>query len=99
MTRISIPQTQVLNSTTFKAPVDLLEDPEKTVLDIYQWNATYNAGHVLFQYKDEDRIKQITWKDAVQAIRNAASYFASHIAQDINTTQPPVIAILATSGV
>lgn len=99
MTRSAIPRTQALESVTFKAPLALLEDPDKTIVDIYQWNGSHNAQHTLFRYQDGQDIHEINWKDAVHAIRRAAHLFASQVQHNAPAdTVPPVVAILASTG-
>lgn len=95
------PRTQALRPGTFTPPVHLLEDPETTVIDIYQWNESHNTEHPLFRFVDGDDIRTISWEQAVKAIRKAACYFASHVTEPTSLDSgnaPPIIAILANSG-
>ena len=95
---IAIPRTQALHSKSFKAPIQLLEDPEETVLELYKWNAEHNANHPLFRFQDGDDIQTIYWGETVHAIRRAATSFKAQVHADSYVGVPPVVAIFANSG-
>lgn len=93
-----LPRTQALTSQSFRAPIHLLEDKEKTVLDLYRWNAEENASHPLFRFKNGDSSRTINWGEAVDAIRKAAAVFNAQVPAAPYSRKPPVVAIFANSG-
>lgn len=102
MAPISLPTTQALNSSTFRAPRHELELGSLTIPELYDWNATHNPNHPLFTYYDveDSALKTITWSQAVRMVHRAAYYVSDRVrVPSRDPRRPPVVAILASSGV
>lgn len=98
---VVLPKTQVLNSTTFKAPH--LEDESLLLPELYDWQRTHSPNHPLFIYDEAPgKLKTIYWSEAVQGIHRAAHYvaslFPSSVAQDAIDGKSMTIGTLAASG-
>lgn len=98
---VNLPKTQVLNSTTFKAPP--LDDESHLLPELYDWQRTQSPNHPLFIYDEAPgKLKTIYWSEAVRGFHRAAhfvaSLFPSSIAQDAINGKPVTIGTLAASG-
>lgn len=98
---VVLPKTQVLNSTTFKAPP--LEDESLLLPELYDWQRAQSPNHPLFIYDEAPgKLKTIYWSEAVQGIHRAArfvaSLFPSSVAQDAIDGKSVTIGTLAASG-
>ncbi|KAI9464124.1 acetyl-CoA synthetase-like protein [Lactarius psammicola] len=96
----ALPKTQVLNSSTFKAPP--LGDKSLTLPDLYDWQHKNSSAHPFFTYEDgPGEIKTIAWAEAVRGIHRAARLVASRIpAEDATAAlegRPIIIAALAAT--
>ncbi|TFY82997.1 hypothetical protein EWM64_g1012 [Hericium alpestre] len=95
-----VPATQVLNSATFHAPS---LDGTLSLPELYDWQLEHSPLHPLFTYADNDgSIKDILWKEAMQAIRRYATVACKTLGFDspeILRSEParPIVAILAAS--
>lgn len=97
----TLPKTQVLNSSTFKAPP--LSDKSLTLPDLYDWQHKNSSAHPFFVYKDgSEEVKVIPWDEAVRGIHRAARVVASRVpAEDATAAlegRPIIIAALAATG-
>ncbi|TFY63805.1 hypothetical protein EVG20_g6168 [Dentipellis fragilis] len=96
------PATQVLNSSTFKAPA---LDGSLSIADMYDFQAEKSPSHPLFSYADADgAIKTIAWAKAVRAIRRSAKISRSKLNYDPITglapdtdSKRPIVALLAAT--
>ncbi|KAA1470564.1 acetyl-CoA synthetase-like protein [Dentipellis sp. KUC8613] len=96
------PATQVLNSSTFKAPA---LDGSLSIADIYDFQAENSPSHPLFSYAEVDgAIKTITWAEAVRAIRRSAKIARSKLNYDPVTglapdadSKRPIVGLLAAT--
>jgi hypothetical protein len=97
----TLPRTQVLNSSTFKAPP--LGDKSLCLPDFYDWQARNSPSHPFFMYDDgPGKITTITWAEASRAIHRAAHLVASRVSpRDAAAAlegRPIVVATLAAAG-
>lgn len=98
---VVLPKTQVLNSTTFKAPP--LEDESLTLPELYDWQLSHSPNHPLFIFDEAPgKLKTIYWAEAVRGFHRAAHYVASlfpaSVRQDALEGKSAVIGTLAASG-
>ncbi|PSS37934.1 hypothetical protein PHLCEN_2v226 [Hermanssonia centrifuga] len=98
MAPLPFPISKIAKSGTFNAPKELLEDSSSSLLDLYQWNATQNPDHPLFRFHDKDDIRTISWAEGVRGSYEAATLFESRMKLGEQSKSPPVVAILATTG-
>jgi acyl-CoA synthetase (AMP-forming)/AMP-acid ligase II len=97
----ALPRTQVLNSSTFKAPP--LEDKSLCLPDFYDWQARNSPNHPFFLYGDgPEKIRAIPWAEAVRGIHRAAHLVASRVSPGDAAAalegRPAVVATLAATG-
>jgi len=97
----ALPRTQVLNSSTFKAPP--LEDKSLCLPDFYDWQARHSSNHPLFVYEDgPEKIRTISWAEAVRGIHRAAHLVASRVSPEDAAAalegRPVIVAALAATG-
>jgi acyl-CoA synthetase (AMP-forming)/AMP-acid ligase II len=93
--------TQVLNSSTFKAPP--LGNRSLCLPDFYDWQYRNSPTHPFFVYEDGPRkIRTITWAEAARVIHRAAHLVASRVSPGDAAAalegSPVVVAALAASG-
>ncbi|KAI9459305.1 acetyl-CoA synthetase-like protein [Russula earlei] len=96
----ALPKTQVLNSSTFKAPP--LGDNSLTLPDLYDWQYRNSPNHPFFVFEDgPGKIRTITWAEAAHGIHRAAHIISSRIsAEDVAAAlegRPVVVAALAAT--
>jgi hypothetical protein len=96
----ALPNTQVLNSLTFKAPP---LNKSLTLPDLYDWHHENSPTHPLFVYEDgPGEVRNIAWAEVVRGIHRAARLVASRIpAEDVTAAlegRPITIAVLAVTG-
>lgn len=90
------PQTQALNSTTFRPP---LLDGSLSIPEIYEWQAANSPNHRIFVYANDDgSVRNILWPEAVAAIHTGASLIQRLTGRLQPQSERPVIAILAAAG-
>ena len=96
---ISLPNTQALNSKTFRVPQALADD-SLALPELYDWHSENSPSHPLFVFEDRPKSRRtIFWPEAVRAIHRAAYRVSSAIQDDTSlSTRIPVIAILAATG-
>jgi len=97
----ALPRTQVLNSSTFKAPP--LEDKSLCLPDFYDWQARNSPNHPFFLYGDgPEKIRTIPWAEAVRGIHRAAHLVASRVSPEDAAAalegRPVIVAALAATG-
>jgi hypothetical protein len=97
----ALPRTQVLNSSTFKAPP--LEDKSLCLPDFYDWQSRNSPSHPFFVYEDgPEKLRTISWAEAARGIHRAARLVASRVsAEDAAAAlegRPVTIAALAAAG-
>jgi hypothetical protein len=97
----ALPRTQVLNSSTFKAPP--LNDGSLCLPDFYEWQYQNSPNHPFFVYEDgPGKVRTITWAEAARGIHSAAHLVASRVPPEDATAalegRPIVIAALAATG-
>lgn len=97
----ALPRTQVLNSSTFKAPP--LEDKSLCLPDFYDWQARNSPNHPFFLYGDgPEKVRTIPWAEAVRGIHRAARLVASRVAPEDAAAalegRPAIVAALAATG-
>ncbi len=74
----TLPNTQVLNSSTFRAPP--LSDKSLTLPDLYDWQHKNSSTHPFFTYEEgPGEVKTIAWAEAVRGIHRAARLVASRV--------------------
>ncbi|KAI9459309.1 acetyl-CoA synthetase-like protein [Russula earlei] len=96
----TLPRTQVLNSSTFKAPP--LDDKSHTLPDLYDWQYRNSPNHPFFVFEDAPgRIRTITWAEAVRGFHRAAHLIASRIPFEAAAAalegRPVIVAALAAT--
>jgi hypothetical protein len=96
-----LPRTQVLNSSTFKAPP--LGDKSLCLPDLYDWQNRNSPSHPFFVFEDGPRkIRTITWAEAARGIHRAAHLVASRLpvgaAAAALKGRPVIVAALAATG-
>jgi hypothetical protein len=96
---ISFPNTQALDSETFRIPQALVDDT-LALPELYDWHAKNSPGHPLFIFEEAPgSIRTIFWPEAVRAIHRAAYLVSSVMADNASSSRnTPVIAILAATG-
>ncbi len=97
----ALPWTQVLNSSTFKAPP--LEDKCLCLPDFYDWQAQNSPNHPFFLYGDgPEKVRTIPWAEAVRGIHRAAHLVASRVSPEDAAAglegRPVIVAALAATG-
>jgi hypothetical protein len=97
----ALPRTQVLNSSTFKAPP--LSDRSLCLPDFYEWQYQNSPDHPFFVYEDgPGKVRTITWAKAARGIHRAAHLVASRVPPEDATAalegRPIIIAALAATG-
>lgn len=97
----TLPKTQVLNSSTFKAPP--LGDKSLSLPDFYEWQYQNSPTHPFFVYEDgPGKVTTIAWAEAARGIHRAAHFVASRVPPEDATAalegRPIVIAALAATG-
>jgi len=97
----ALPRTQVLNSSTFKAPP--LGDKSLCLPDLYDWQHRNSPSHPFFVFEDgPGKIRTIAWAEAVRGIHRAAHLVASRLPLEVATAalegRPVTIAALAATG-
>jgi len=97
----ALPRTQVLNSSTFKAPP--LEDKSLCLPDFYDWQARNSPNHPFFLYEDgPEKVRTILWAEAVRGIHRAAHLVASRVSPEDAAAalegRPVIMAALAATG-
>jgi hypothetical protein len=97
----TLPRTQILNSSTFKAPP--LGDKSLCLPDFYDWQYRNSPSHPFFVYDDgPGKIRTITWAEAVRGIHRAAHLVASRVSPGDAAAalegRPVVVASLAAAG-
>jgi acyl-CoA synthetase (AMP-forming)/AMP-acid ligase II len=97
----ALPRTQVLNSSTFKAPP--LEDKSLCLPDFYDWQARNSPSHPFFLYEDgPENIRTILWAEAARGIHRAAHLVASRVSPEDAAAalegRPVIVAALAATG-
>ncbi|KAH9955362.1 acetyl-CoA synthetase-like protein [Russula dissimulans] len=95
-----LPRTQVLNSSTFKAPP--LGDKSLCLPDLYDWQNRNSPSHPFFVFEDGPRkIRTITWAEAARGIHRAAHLVASRLpvgaAAAALKGRPVIVAALAAT--
>lgn len=95
--RLALPQTQALTSTTFCPPP---LDGSLTIPELLEWHYTRSTNHPVFMYDDAGTIKTLYWSDWYPAINRAARYVRDNfsLSEPATPADRPVIAILANSG-
>lgn len=95
---ISLPNTQVLNSSTFRTPP--LQEQELTLPELYDWHLYHSPSHPLFIFSDgAGKIRTIPWEEAVRAIHRAAHFVSSRVEHnDASFESRPIVAVLAATG-
>ena len=81
---------------SFFSPRHLLHNPETTILDLYDWNATHNAHAPLLRYTLDGNVRDLCWSEV-----NAASHRAAAILQQQAgrfEAERPVLAVFANIG-
>ena len=81
---------------SFFSPRHLLHNPETTILDLYDWNATHNANAPLLRYTLDGNVRDLCWSEV-----NAASHRAAAILQQQAgrfEAERPVLAVFANIG-
>ncbi|KAI0249337.1 acetyl-CoA synthetase-like protein [Lactifluus subvellereus] len=96
----ALPTTQVLNSSTFKAPP--LNDKSLCLPDFYEWQYQNSPSHPFFIYEDgTGKATTISWAEASRGIHRAAHFVASRVPPEDATAalegRPIVIAALAAT--
>jgi acyl-CoA synthetase (AMP-forming)/AMP-acid ligase II len=96
-----LPRTQVLNSSTFKAPP--LGDKALCLPDFYEWQYRNSPTHPFFVYEDgPGSTRTITWAEAARGIHRAAHLIASRVPPEAAANalegRPVIIAALAATG-
>ena len=100
MAPIVLPNTQALNCSTFRPPRHELEQGNMAIPEFYDWNATHNPQHPVFIFDDDNGLQSIVFSQAVKMIHRAAYYVADRVhVPSRDSFRPPVIAVLASSGV
>lgn len=90
------PQTQVLSSTTFRAPP---LDGSLTLPEIYDWHLENTPNHRIFTFATEDgTVRDIMWPEAVTAMHVGAKILRERLSLRADTGNTPIVAILASSG-
>lgn len=97
----ALPRTQVLNSSTFKAPP--LDDKSLCLPDFYDWQSRNSPSHPFFVYEDSpEKLRTISWAEAVRGIHRAARLVASRVSPEDAAAalegRPVIIAALAAAG-
>lgn len=97
----ALPRTQVLNSTTFKAPP--LDDKSLSLPDFYDWQSRNSPGHPFFVFEDgPEKPRTISWAEAACGIHRAAHLAASRVSPEDAAAalegRPVIIAALAATG-
>lgn len=97
----ALPRTQVLSSTTFKAPP--LDDKSLSLPDIYDWQSRNSPGHPFFVFEDgPEKPRTISWSEAARGIHRAAHFAASRVSPEDAAAalegRPVIIAALAATG-
>ena len=91
-------QPHGLHSLTFKQPP---VDGSMMVPEMYDWHAKHSPEHPLFVYPGEDgEVKTIKWGAAIRALHRAGRWLNGFVNGNsmTNTSDGPLIAILANSG-
>jgi acyl-CoA synthetase (AMP-forming)/AMP-acid ligase II len=96
---ICLPNTQALNSDTFRVPHALADD-SLALPELYDWHSENSPRHPLFVFEDgPGSIRTIFWPEAVRATHTAAYRVSSVIDNDSSSRgYTPVIAILSATG-
>ncbi len=90
------PQTQALQSTTFRPPP---LDGSLTLTQIYDWHYKHSSDHPLFIFADDDKnVRKIHWPEAVRAIYNGVRFLENNVDLKTENVGLPVVAILGTTG-
>jgi len=97
----TLPKTQVLNSSTFKAPP--LGDKSLCLPDFYDWQYRNSPSHPFFVYDDGlGKTITVTWEEAGRGIHRAAHLVSSRVsAGGVSAAlegHPVVVAVLAAAG-
>lgn len=95
---MQLPNTQALNSKSFKSVHAVLARGDAALPDVYKWIAQNSPEHPLFVYYDDatESLQYILWRDVDKGFNRAAHYLTR-----FHNGWPgdrPVIAILASSG-
>lgn len=94
---MSFPTPQGISCSTFKTPP---LDGSLTLVQVFEFHATNNPHHPLFRYEDTDgSVHTIIWSSAVQAFHSAARLVHDHVPPVTDPKEPPVVSILAATGV
>lgn len=92
-----LPNTQCLNTTTFKQPP---LDGSLSMPEIYDWHLTRSPDHPLFVYSDEERKPiVINWPEGARAVHRAGR-IVRDMASDTGPVRlkPQTFAILSSTG-
>ena len=99
----TLPRTQVLNSSTFRAPP--LGDKSLFLPDLYDWQYRNSPSHPFFLFDDGlGKTVTITWAEAGRGIHRAAHLVSSRVSAGGVTAalegprHPVVVAALAAAG-
>ena len=97
----ALPRTQVLNSSTFKAPP--LNDKSLCLPDFYDWQSRNSPSHPFFVYEDgPEKLRTISWAEAARGIHRAARLVASRVSPEDAAAalegRPVIVAALAAAG-
>ena len=91
-----VPNTQALESNTFKCPP---LDGSLSLPEIYDWHYHNTPDHPLFVFADEaDENHTILWPQAVRAVHEAGRIVRSRVPRDDKRSSTPVVAIVAAVG-
>ncbi|EGO29034.1 hypothetical protein SERLADRAFT_444920 [Serpula lacrymans var. lacrymans S7.9] len=94
----ALPQTQALDSETFKPPV---LDGSLTITEMYDWHFDHTPNHPIFIFPRtaDGATSTILWPEAVRAIRKAGKITLSRFQEKdtLSSSRIPVIATLAAS--
>ncbi|KAF8968163.1 hypothetical protein BDZ97DRAFT_1655638 [Flammula alnicola] len=89
------PQTQALQSSTFRPPP---LDGSLTLPEIYDWHLQNTPHHRLFIFSDDvGKIRTIYWPEAVRAIHTGARLLRLALEWQPNEERVPIVAILAAA--
>lgn len=97
----ALPRSQVLNSSTFKAPP--LGDKSLCLPDLYDWQYRNSPSHPFFVFDDGlGKTVTVTWAEAGRGVHRAAHHVSSRVSAGGVTPalegHPVVVAALAAAG-
>lgn len=96
---ITYPRTQVLASSTFTVPHELLAQPTTTIPDLYEFNVKHNPNYPFFRFWDGEKNVDLTWSMMGRAFWKAARFIKDLVKLRGDEGEgAPVVAVLASSG-